>query len=106
MATAGASIASMVRAEAATTAAAALRPSTVIMLTATTIVATVDRTAEKRMADRAAVKPTVGRMAAEHPMVAERTVVEHLTVAELLMAAEHTVVEHPMAGADTNISNL
>jgi hypothetical protein len=45
-------------------------------------------------------------MAAEHPMVAERTVVEHLTVAELLMAAEHTVVEHPMAGADTNISNL
>ena len=105
MATAGASIASMVRAEAATTAAAALRPSTVIMLTATTIVATVDRTAEKRMADRAAVKPTVGRMAAEHPMVAERTVVEHLTVAELLMAAVVRTVAERTVVADTLVAS-
>jgi len=103
MLTAGANIASMVRAEAATTAAAALRPSMVIMLTVTTIVATAGR-----MADRAAVKPTVGRMAAErtvaeHPMVAaERTVAEHLMAAVERTVAERTVVADTLVASTGN----
>ena len=96
MATAGASIASMVRAEAATTAAAALRPSTVIMLTATMIVATADRTAEKPTVDRAAVANIT---AVERLMAAERTVVEHPTV-----AAERTVAEHLMAAVERTVA--
>ena len=108
MLTAGANIASMVRAEAATTAAAALRPSMAIMLTATMIVATADPTAAKRMADRAAVKPTVGRMAAErpvaeHPMVAaERTVAEHLMAAVERTVAERTVVADTLVASTGN----
>ena len=78
MLTAGANIASMVRAEAATTAAAALRPSMAIMLTATMIVATADRTAEKPTVDRAAVANIT---AVERLMAAERTVVADTLVA-------------------------
>jgi hypothetical protein len=108
MATAGASIASMVRAEAATTAAAALRPSTVIMLTAMMIVATADRTAEKPTVDRAAVANIT---AVERLMAAERTVVEHptvaaeRTVAELLMAAVVRTVAERTVVADTLVAS-
>jgi hypothetical protein len=80
----------------------------VIMLTVTTIVATAGRVAAKRMADRAAVKPTVGRMAAErtvaeHPMVAaERTVAEHLMAAVERTVAERTVVADTLVASTGN----
>ena len=101
----GATIASMVRAAAAITDAAAGRPSTAIMLTATMIAATVDRTAETPTVDLAAVvdltvaKRMAGLTVVEHPMAAERLmVVEHPMAAESLTAAERLmVVEHLMA---------
>lgn len=91
MPTAGAIIASMVKAVAVTTVAADMRPNTVIMLTATTIVATagrtVDLTVAKHMAD----------------LMVDPTVVESMvdpTAAERLMGAEHTVAAHPTVAAD------
>ena len=95
----GATIASMVRAAAAITDAAAGRPSTAIMLTATMIAATVDRTAETPTVDLAAVvdltvaKRMAGLTVVEHPMAAERLmVVEHPMAAESLTAAERLMV--------------
>ena len=120
MLTAGANIASTVKAVAATTDAAAGRPNTVItrmaMTTAATatimekanITAKVNIMAARRMADRAAVKPTVGRMAAErtvaeHPMVAaERTVAEHLMAAVERTVAERTVVADTLVASTGN----
>lgn len=96
MLTAGAHIASMVTVEAATTAAAAGRPSTVIMLTATMIVATAGRTADL-MAAKHTVDPTAGRMAVES--MVDLTAAGRMAV-ERLMVAEHTVAEHRTVAAD------
>ncbi len=97
MLTAGAHIASMVTVEAATTAAAAGRPSTVIMLTATMIVATADRMADRTV--KRTVDPTADLMVVES--MADRTVAANIT------AAEHpTVVERLMVVADTRAADM
>jgi hypothetical protein len=117
MPTAGASIASTVRAEAAITDGAAGRPSTVILLTAMMIVATadqvdqadhtamVDHVVEKPMvgltavADQVVVDPTVVKRMAD-PVVVDRMVVAHLTAVEHRTVAKRTAVEHLTAVAD------
>jgi len=92
MATAGADIASMTMAEAATTDAAVMKLSTAIMSTATTIVATADRmadlTAAKCMVDLTAEKCTTVKCTAD-PM-AEKCMVDRMVVANIVVAANIT----------------
>jgi hypothetical protein len=96
----------MVRAEAATTDGAAMRPSTVIMLTATMIVAMVDLMAAKRMVD---LTVATRLMEEAHPTEEARpTVVAHPMAAVLRTAEAHPTEEaHRTEAVDTPIiSNL
>jgi len=87
----------MVRAVAATTDAAAGRPSTVIMLTATMIVATAGRTVDRTEAE-SVVDPTADRMAVANMV--------DLTVDRMAVANTVDLMVVDILPADTLVANI